>query len=92
MAGGHRYIDMAFRWAHAADPAAKLFYNDGCAEGGEPKAATVYELLKSKRSRLREEVLKALEKMGAKAAGAVPHLRELLKEKSSAMRARSVNH
>eukprot|EP01045_Picozoa_sp_COSAG04_P011712 COSAG04_NODE_763_length_10502_cov_4.002788_8_plen_512_part_00 len=40
------YLDMAFRWAHAADPGAKLFYNDGCAEGQEPKAAAVYDLLK----------------------------------------------
>ena len=45
------YIDMAFRWAHAADPAAKLFWNDGCAEGGEPKAVKVYDLLKSMLSR-----------------------------------------
>jgi GH35 family endo-1,4-beta-xylanase len=40
------YIDMAFHWAHAADPAAKLFWNDGCAEGREPKAATVYTAVK----------------------------------------------
>src|SRR5262249_17786997 len=25
---GPDYIEMAFRWAHEADPAAKLFYND----------------------------------------------------------------
>jgi len=44
---GPEYIELAFRWAHEADPAAKLFYNDyGIAKGG-PKADAVFELLET---------------------------------------------
>jgi endo-1,4-beta-xylanase len=41
---GPEYIDMAFRWAHEADPDALLFYNDYGCEGLEPKSDAVYEL------------------------------------------------
>ncbi len=34
---GTGYIEQAFRWAHAADPAALLFYNDYGIEGPGPK-------------------------------------------------------
>ena len=39
---GDDYIEMAFRWAHEADPAAKLFYNDFDAEGLGTKSDAVY--------------------------------------------------
>lgn len=42
---GPSYIDMAFRFAHAADPKAKLFYNDTGAEGLGPKSDAVYRLV-----------------------------------------------
>jgi len=45
---GAGYIDEAFRWAHAADPAALLFYNEYGAEDAtdNPKSEAVYELVK----------------------------------------------
>ena len=42
---GPEYIEMAFRWAHEADPDALLFYNDYGAEGLCPKANAVYTLV-----------------------------------------------
>jgi endo-1,4-beta-xylanase len=42
---GPDYIEMAFRWAHEADPGAKLFYNDFAAEGMAAKSDAVYGLL-----------------------------------------------
>jgi endo-1,4-beta-xylanase len=43
---GPDYIDKAFVWAHAADPNARLFYNDYDAEGLNAKSDKVYELVK----------------------------------------------
>jgi endo-1,4-beta-xylanase len=40
------YIEQAFRWAHAADPAALLFYNDGDAEAINEKSDAVYAMVK----------------------------------------------
>ncbi len=48
---GPDYIDQAFRWAHAADPQAKLIYNDYNNEGMGPKSDAVYELVKGMVSR-----------------------------------------
>ena len=42
---GPDYVARAFRWAHEADPDAKLFYNDFGAEGLNAKAGAVYALL-----------------------------------------------
>ena len=44
---GPDYIEMAFRWAHEADPKALLFYNDSFAEGSGAKSDGVYELVRS---------------------------------------------
>ncbi len=43
---GRDYLEAAFRWAHEADPDAKLFYNDYNIEMPNAKADTVYALLK----------------------------------------------
>ncbi len=43
---GPDYIALAFRFAHEADPAAKLFYNDYNAEGMNAKSDAVYALVK----------------------------------------------
>lgn len=43
---GPEYIEMAFRWAHEADPNALLFYNDYGAEGLSPKSDAVYALVR----------------------------------------------
>ena len=45
---GPGYIDQAFRWAHAADPDAVLFYNDYDVEDAtnNPKSDAMYSLLK----------------------------------------------
>ncbi|NEP11858.1 MAG: endo-1,4-beta-xylanase [Symploca sp. SIO2C1] len=48
---GPEYIEMAFRWAHEADPQAKLFYNDYGAEGLGKKSNAIYELVKNLRQR-----------------------------------------
>lgn len=48
---GVQYIAMAFRFAHEADPAAKLVYNDYGAEGLERKTKIVYLLVKALRDR-----------------------------------------
>ena len=44
---GPGYIADALRWAHAADPAAKLFINDYDIEGINAKSNAMYELVKS---------------------------------------------
>ncbi|MBN1934757.1 MAG: endo-1,4-beta-xylanase [Anaerolineae bacterium] len=43
---GDDYLDLAFQFAHEADPEAKLFYNDFNAEQMNRKADAVYELVK----------------------------------------------
>lgn len=48
---GPEYIDLAFRWAHEADPNALLFYNDYNAEGSGAKSDAVYSLVKGLRER-----------------------------------------
>jgi len=42
---GPEYIDLAFRWAHEADPQARLFYNDYGGEGLGPKSDAIYSLV-----------------------------------------------
>ena len=42
---GPEYIDMAFRWAHEADPDALLFYNDYAGEGLGTKSDAIYALV-----------------------------------------------
>lgn len=42
---GPDYIEMAFRWAHEADPDAKLFYNDYGGEGQGKKSDAIYGLV-----------------------------------------------
>jgi endo-1,4-beta-xylanase len=44
---GPDYIEMAFRWAHEADPDAKLFYNDYSAEALGTKSNAVYSLVQN---------------------------------------------
>jgi len=48
---GHEYIDMAFRWAHEADPDALLFYNDYGSEGMNVKSDAIYDLVAGMRER-----------------------------------------
>jgi endo-1,4-beta-xylanase len=43
---GTAYIAQAFRWAHAADPNALLFYNDGSAEAINPHSDAIYAMVK----------------------------------------------
>jgi endo-1,4-beta-xylanase len=43
---GTAYVEQAFRWAHAADPKALLFYNDYDAEGLNAKSDAIYAMLK----------------------------------------------
>jgi endo-1,4-beta-xylanase len=43
---GPKYIDLAFRWAHEADPAAKLYYNDFDLEVPGKKAQAVDKLVR----------------------------------------------
>jgi endo-1,4-beta-xylanase len=47
---GPGYIADAFRWAHQADPGAKLFLNDYNNEGVSPKSDAYYALVKQLRS------------------------------------------
>jgi len=44
---GPEYIELAFRWAHEADPQALLFYNDYGAEGLGVKSDAIYSFIKS---------------------------------------------
>jgi endo-1,4-beta-xylanase len=48
---GAEYIEQAFRWAHAADPQALLFYNDNGGEGLGPKSDAIYAMLKDFKQR-----------------------------------------
>jgi endo-1,4-beta-xylanase len=48
---GTAYIAQAFRWAHAADPNALLFYNDGSAEAINPHSDAIYAMVKDFRRR-----------------------------------------
>jgi endo-1,4-beta-xylanase len=48
---GSDYIEIAFRWAHEADPQAQLFYNDYKGEELGKKADAIYKLLKDLRQR-----------------------------------------
>jgi endo-1,4-beta-xylanase len=48
---GARYIDDAFNAAHAADPGARLYYNDYGAEGMNAKSNAVYDLVQGMLSR-----------------------------------------
>jgi endo-1,4-beta-xylanase len=41
---GTKYIEQAFRWAHEADPGAKLFYNDYDAEEINKKSDAIYAM------------------------------------------------
>jgi endo-1,4-beta-xylanase len=43
---GPDYLDLAFRWAHEANPQARLFYNDYGGEGLGRKSDAIYALLK----------------------------------------------
>jgi endo-1,4-beta-xylanase len=47
---GPDYLADAFRWAHAADPKAQLFYNDYNIEAIGPKSDAVYALVKRLRA------------------------------------------
>jgi endo-1,4-beta-xylanase len=44
---GQEYVADALRWAHEADPAAKLYVNDYNIEGGNAKSDAWYDLIKS---------------------------------------------
>jgi endo-1,4-beta-xylanase len=48
---GSEYLDSAFVWAHRADPAAKLYYNDFEVEGAGVKSDSVFALLQRLRAR-----------------------------------------
>ncbi len=48
---GPQYIDLAFQWAHQADPKALLFYNDYNGEGLGVKSDAIYNLVKGLRDR-----------------------------------------
>lgn len=48
---GDSYIDDAFRLARAADPGARLFYNDYDGEGSSTKSNRIYELVRGLLSR-----------------------------------------
>ncbi|MFD0767750.1 endo-1,4-beta-xylanase [Bacillus sp. CGMCC 1.60114] len=48
---GPEYIELAFRWAHEADPNALLFYNDNRNEGLNAKSESIYRLFKEFKER-----------------------------------------
>jgi len=48
---GPEYIELAFRWAHEADPDAKLFYNDYNGEELNAKSDAIYAMVRDLRSR-----------------------------------------
>lgn len=48
---GTAYIEQAFQWAHTADPAAKLFYNDYGAETLNAKSDAIYVMAQDFKAR-----------------------------------------
>ena len=48
---GTAYIEQAFRWAHAGDPQALLFYNDYSAEPVNSKSDAIYKMAQDFKSR-----------------------------------------
>jgi len=48
---GTQYIEQALNWAHAADPTAKLFYNDYNTEPLGPKSDAVYAMAQDFKNR-----------------------------------------
>ncbi|MFN8417645.1 MAG: endo-1,4-beta-xylanase [Anaerolineae bacterium] len=48
---GDDYIELAFRFAHEADPEALLFYNDYGAEGMNAKSDAIYNMVKDFKAR-----------------------------------------
>jgi len=48
---GSKYIEQALRWAHEADPKAKLFYNDYSAETMNAKSDAIYAMAKDFKAR-----------------------------------------
>jgi len=48
---GNSYIEDSFRWAHAADPEALLFYNDAEAEAMNSKSDAIYAMVQDFRRR-----------------------------------------
>src|SRR3954449_2849797 len=48
---GPEYVEDAFRWAHEADPDAKLFYNDYSAERVNTKSDAIYAMVADFKSR-----------------------------------------
>jgi endo-1,4-beta-xylanase len=48
---GYSYIEQCFRWAHAADPDALLFYNEAGAEAMNRKSDAIYAMVKDFRTR-----------------------------------------
>jgi endo-1,4-beta-xylanase len=48
---GREYVEDAFRWAHEADPDAKLFYNDYSAERVNTKSDAIYSMVADFKSR-----------------------------------------
>jgi len=48
---GTAYIEQAFRWAHATDPQALLFYNEADAEAMNRKSDAVYAMVKAFKER-----------------------------------------
>jgi endo-1,4-beta-xylanase len=48
---GTQYIEQAFRWAHAVDPQALLFYNDADAEAVNPHSDAIYAMVEDFKQR-----------------------------------------
>jgi len=48
---GTAYIELAFRWAHEADPKALLFYNEVDGEGMNPKSDAIFAMVKGFKQR-----------------------------------------
>lgn len=48
---GPEYIELAFRWAHEADPSSLLFYNDFSNEGKNKKSNAIFEMAKNFKKR-----------------------------------------